>query len=191
LAISKARKEELVTQYMDLISRSEAIFIAEYGGMSVKSLEALREKVREVDGAVHVTKNTLLSHALQESDRPVPAELLLGPVATGFATGDVVALAKTLVDYARTEDKLTLKGAILGKDRLSPEQVEALAKLPPLEQIRAQLLGMISAPAQNIASALANGVRQVVNVIDAYAKSEDGDGGDASTADAVAVAEAT
>lgn len=176
MAISKQRKEELVAQYIELINQSEAIFVAEYTGMSVKSMEALREKVRDANGAVHVTKNTLLKYALQESERPVPEELLMGQVATGFATGDVVALAKTLVDYARTEDKMTLKGGILGKELLSPAQIDALAKLPPLEQLRAQILGLISAPAQNVVSALTNGVRQVVNVIDAYAKSEDGEG---------------
>ena len=173
MAISRARKEELVAQYVDLIGQSGAVFLADYTGMSVKSMEVLRERVHEANGAFHVTKNTLLQYALKEADRPVPGDLFAGQVATGFATGDVVTLAKALVDYAKAEEKFTLKGGILGNDMLSAEQIEALAKLPSLEQLRAQILGLISAPAQNVVSAVANGVRQVVNVIDAYAKSQE------------------
>jgi large subunit ribosomal protein L10 len=68
---------------------------------------------------------------------------------------------------------LTLRGGIFGDEVLSYDQVKALAELPSLPELRAQILGLINAPAQNIVSALTNGVRQVVNVIDAYAKSED------------------
>jgi large subunit ribosomal protein L10 len=102
LAISRKRKEELVAQYTDLIEQSEAIILTEYKGMSVKSMEGLRTKVREVNGSFYVTKNTLLQYALEQIDTPVPQELLLGQVATGFAAqGEVAALAKALVDYAK------------------------------------------------------------------------------------------
>jgi large subunit ribosomal protein L10 len=173
LAISKARKEELVAEYTNLINQSKAIFLAEYGGMSVKSLEGLRNEVRKVNGSFYVTKNTLLIYSLQQANRPVPEELLLGQVATGFALDEVPAMAKTLVDYARTQEFMKLKGGILGDKILSAEQIEALANLPPLDQLRAQIIGLINAPAQGIVSALTNGVRQVVNVLDAYAKSEE------------------
>jgi large subunit ribosomal protein L10 len=99
--------------------------------------------------------------------------LMTGQIATGFALGEVPALAKTLVDYAKKDEQLKLKGGILGDKLLSPAQVEALASLPPLEHLRAQILGLINAPAQNLASVLAGGVRQVVNVIDAYAKKDE------------------
>ncbi len=71
MAISKKRKEDLVAQYKDLIEQSEAIFLTEYGGMSVKNLQALRSKLREADGKFYVTKNTLFSLALEESDLPL------------------------------------------------------------------------------------------------------------------------
>lgn len=175
MAISRARKEELVQQYMDLIDASQAIFIAEYGGMNVKSLEGLRQKAREVDGAIFVTKNTLLAHALREKNRPVPEELLVGQVAAGFATGEAPSLAKTLMEYAKGEANLKIKGGILDQNILNPAQIEALADLPPLDHLRAQILGLINAPAQNIAGVIAGGVRQIVNVLDAYAKKADGD----------------
>lgn len=173
MAISKARKEELVAQYSELIEQSKAIFMAEYTGMSVKGMEALRHKVREADGAFHVTKKTLLKYALEQANKPVPVDLMDGQLAAGFAMDQVPTLAKTLVDFSKQESTLTLKGGIFGDEVLSYDQVKALAELPSLPELRAQILGLINAPAQNIVSAVTNGVRQVVNVIDAYAKSED------------------
>jgi large subunit ribosomal protein L10 len=173
LAISKARKDELVAQYGELIGQSKAIFMADYTGMSVKGMEALRQKVREADGTFHVTKKTLLKYALQQADSPVPEELMDGQLAAGFALDQVPTLAKALVDFAKSEDNLTLKGGIYGNDVLSYDQVKALAELPSLPELRSQLLGLINTPAQNIASVVAGGVRQVINVIDAYAKSEE------------------
>lgn len=173
MAISKERKNELVAQYMDLLRRSDAIFITEYTGANVKTLEELRSKVYEAQGEYHVTKNTLLKHALKASDMPVPEKLMVGQVGTGFALGNAPALAKALVDFASTHDMIKLRGGVLGNKMLSEDDVQALAKLPSLDQLRAQLIGMINAPAQNLVGVIAGGVRQVINVIDAYAKSED------------------
>lgn len=173
MAISKERKDTLVSQYKELIEQSSAIFLTEYGGMTVKELEALRAKVREVDGQYFITKNTLLKLALEQSDIPAPSELLIGPVAAGFAMGEVPSMAKALVTFAKDKENLTIKGGILNLKFLSQKEVEALADLPPLDQLRAQIIGLIHGPARGIVSTLSSGVRQVVNVIDAYAKSED------------------
>lgn len=173
MAISKARKEELVAQYKDLIENSRALFLTEYTGLTVAQMEALRAEVRKADGAFHVTKNTLLALALEETGNPVPSELLQGQVASGFALGEAPALAKALVNYAKDEELLVLRGGIMETNLLSADDVDALAKLPSLDQLRAQILGMINAPARDIAGIIASGVRQVVNVIDAYAKKDE------------------
>ncbi len=173
MAISKERKDELLAQYLDLISSSRAIFITEYAGMSVKEMETLRTKVREANGSFYVTKNTLFKIALEESGYTVPDELLAGQIATGFALGEIPTLAKSLVDFSEGKDQhLTIKGGLMGADALTAKQVESLAKLPSLDQLRAQILGLINAPARDIAAILASSVRQVVNVVDAYSKSE-------------------
>ena len=173
MAISKKRKDTLVSQYKELIDESRAIFLTEYGGMSVKKLEALRAKVRDADGTFYITKNTLLKLALEESDVPAPSDLLIGQIATGFALGEVPSMAKALVDFAKTEEHLTIKGGILSQKVLSSKDVEALAELPSLDELRAQIIGLIDGPARGIVSTLSSGVRQIVNVVDAYAKSED------------------
>ncbi|HSH03030.1 MAG TPA: 50S ribosomal protein L10 [Anaerolineae bacterium] len=178
MAISRKRKEELLAQYIELLSDSRAIVLAEYQGMQVKDLEALRGEVRQVDSRFHITKNTLFKNALEQTGKPVPTEMLVGQMAAGFAAQDAPSLAKALVEFAKKEDRLIIKGAILGDEILDAEGVEALAKLPSLEELRGQLVGLVSAPARNLASVVASGVRQVVNVLDAYAKKEETEAAD-------------
>jgi large subunit ribosomal protein L10 len=110
---------------------------------------------------------------MEEVDLVPPLELLTGQVATSFALGEATTLAKVLVDQAKANEKLRIIGGMLGNRSLSAAEVEALATLPSLNQLRAQILGLISAPSQGIVSAVANGVRQVVNVLDAYAKKDE------------------
>ncbi len=182
MAITKKRKDELVAQYKELVEKSQAIILAEYGGMSVKSMENFRAEVLKNQGAFHVTKNTLLSIALEETDWSVPEELLAGQIAASFATTDIAGVVKTLMDLAKKEEKFKLKGGILGKQVLGPKEVESLSTLPTLDQLRAQLIGLINAPAQNLVSVVTGGVRQVVNVLDAYAKKDDSGGETAESA---------
>ena len=173
MAISKQKKEKFVGEYSELLQQSSAIFLTRYGGMTVKDMEALRLKIGEAQGQMSVTKNTLLRIALEEADRVPPLELLNGQVATSFALGEASTLAKVLVDQAKANDKRKIVGGMLGNRSLTPAEVEALATLPSMDQLRAQILGLLGAPAQGIVSAVANGVRQVVNVLDAYAKKDE------------------
>jgi large subunit ribosomal protein L10 len=172
LAITKARKDELVAQYVDLLNQSEAVFLTEYTGLDVKQMQALRLEVRKVDGTYRVTKNTLLKLALEESGMPIPADLMNGQIAAGFAKNEAPSLAKALTEFAKDEGMLVIKGGILGDELLSADQVDALAKLPSMDELRAQLLSLLQGPARNIAGTIAGSVRQVVNVVDAYSKIE-------------------
>jgi large subunit ribosomal protein L10 len=173
LAISKKRKDQLVLEYKELIEQSRALFLAEYAGLTVKDMEALRDKVREAGGQFSVTKNTLLYTALVQSEQEVPADFLNGQLATGFAMAEIPSLAKALTEAAKANDNLVIRGGIMDGQMLSVAEIEALADLPSLDQLRAQIIGLLSAPAQNIASVLGSGVRQVVNVVDAYSRSEE------------------
>lgn len=173
MAISKARKEELVALYVEMLGNSRAIFVADYAGMKVQTMEQLRQQVREVNGTLFVTKNTLLQIALEQTGQPVPTELLNGQLITGFALGEVPTLAKTLTEFAKKEETLNVRGAVFSGAVLNEEQVKALAELPSLDELRSTLAGLISAPARNVAMVVASGVRQVVNVLDAYTKKDE------------------
>lgn len=180
MALSRARKEELVAQYAELLENSEAVFVTDYTGMDVAGMDALRDKVYEAGGKFHVTKNTLLELALEQAGYPVDKDLFQGQIATGFALEEIPSMAKALVDFADEEDNLTIRGGLFGKEKLTVEEIESLAKLPSLEELRGQLVGLLQAPARNIVSTVTNGVRQVVNVIDAYAKREENEEAEAA-----------
>ncbi|MFQ5408651.1 MAG: 50S ribosomal protein L10 [Anaerolineales bacterium] len=172
MAISKEKKEELVAQYTELLQRSQGVVLTENHGLSVPQIQDLRNRVREAEGAYHVAKNTLTKLALKNASLSVPDEVLLGPTVIGFAFESMPGLAKAIVDFAKENDRLTIKGGLLGEKFLSDADVQALADLPPLPVMRAQLLGLISAPATRIAGALGGSVRQLVNVFNAYAEKD-------------------
>lgn len=169
MAISKERKAELIQQYAELIQKSEGMIMVEYRGLNMKGMGPLRTKVREAAGEFHIVKNTLARKALKEAGRPVPEQLLKQSSAIGFAFTDVPAVAKALTTIAKDSEFVKVKGALLGNAVLSPKDVEALADMPPLPIVRAQLLGLLKAPASRLVGVVASGVRQVVNVVKAYA----------------------
>ncbi|MGD2077348.1 MAG: 50S ribosomal protein L10 [Chloroflexota bacterium] len=173
MAITKKRKEELVAQYGELLEQSRAIILTEYSGLNVKQMQALRAQVRQADGAYYVTKNTLLKLALDERGTKLPDELLVGQLATGFAMNEVPSLAKALTEFAKEEEALEIIGGLLDGELLTAQEVKDLAELPSLDELRAQIIGMLQAPARDLVGVVASSVRQVVNVLDAYAKQDE------------------
>lgn len=172
MAITRERKDELVKTYADLIQRSHGLILIEYRGLNMKGMDPLRRKVREASGELHVVKNTLALRALREAGLSAPESLFAQTTAVAFAFGDPPAVAKALTSAAKDSEFVKVKGAMLGASVLSAKDVEALADLPPLPALRAQLLGLVSTPATRLAGVVASGVRQVVNVVKAYADKE-------------------
>jgi large subunit ribosomal protein L10 len=169
LAISKERKREVVTEYTDWAGRSSALILTEYRGLTMKDIDELRRRVREVGGEFHIVKNTLGKIAFEGAGYKLSEGFFEGSTAICFAFQDAPALAKIIVDYARTSESLKVKGGYLGRNPMSAEQVKSLAELPPLPVIRAQLMGTILAPASQLARVLAEPARQVAAVFKAYA----------------------
>src|SRR6185295_12584223 len=162
------RKEELIKTYDELIGKSTGMILIEYRGLTMKGMDPLRSKLREQSGELHVVKNTLAQRALTAAGRKVPDELLTHSTAIGFAFSDVAGVAKALSTYAKDSEFVTIKG-----DRiLTSADVEALAELPPLPIVRAQLLGLLTTPASRLVGVVASGVRQIVNVVKAYSEKE-------------------
>lgn len=172
MAITKEKKNELVEKYTDLLQKSAGIVLTENLGLSVPEIQDLRNRIREVEGAYHVVKNSLTKLALKNVGFSLPEETLLGPTAIGFAFESMPSVAKTIVDFAKGNDRLRVKGGMLGDKFLSEAEVKTLAALPALPVLRAQLLGLINTPATRIAGALAGSIRQVLNVLNAYSETE-------------------
>lgn len=172
MAITKERKREVVSQYQDWMNRSRAMILTEYKGLSMKDIDTLRSRVREAGGEFHVIKNTLGELVFREAGLELPADYFEGSTAISFAFEDAPALAKAMTEFTRTSEFLKIKGGYLDKRLMGPADVKALADLPPLPVLRAQLLGTILAPASQLARTLAEPARQIAAVLKAYADQE-------------------
>lgn len=168
LAITREKKEEIVTRYVEALSRSKAVFLTDYRGLSVANIQALRAKLREAQGGYMVVKNTLVQIALEKAGWPVPEELLTGPIAISLAYGDVAAVAKLLMEYARETKILQVKGGIVEGKVLDAAQVGTVADLPPREVLVAQLLGLIQQPGARLAGVLNATGSKLAATIKAY-----------------------
>jgi large subunit ribosomal protein L10 len=167
LAITKGRKEELVAEYVDMLRNSQGVVVTEYRGMKMAQLDALRSKLRETNGGFTVTKNTLLKIALREVGMAVPDDLLNGPVALAVAYEDLAQTIKAVLDFSEGNEIFIVKGGVIGTSAVGSDRLEAISNLPPLDMLRAQLLGTITMPLTQLVGLMNEPGRQVVAVIQA------------------------
>ena len=167
MAISREKKEQLVSWYTYLFSRSNAAILTNYRGLTMADISQLRRKLQENQSEYHVTQNRLMKLALKEAKLPVPEDLLQGPTATGFCLDEVPAVAKVLVGFSKESKILVIKGGLLGDRIISADEVTTLAELPPREILLAQVLGTIQEPAGGITRAIAGSIRRILYVLKA------------------------
>ena len=172
MAISKQQKEEALKQYGNWISASRAVILTEYSGLTMKDLDQLRQKMRDVGAEFHIVKNTLGKIAIREVGYSVDENIFSGSTAIGFAFEDAPGAAKVLSDFANSSEFVKIKGGYLGSSLMNAEQVKALAEMPPLPVMRAQLLGIINAPASKLVRILAEPGRQIAAVIKAFSEKD-------------------
>jgi large subunit ribosomal protein L10 len=188
LAISRARKEELLDTYRQQLADSTGFIMAEYTALSVAQMQELRHRTRAEDSEVFVVKNTLFERALNEAGVDTPADLLSGPRLIAFCHKDVPSLAKLYREIAQSyEDRVTIKGGMIEGRIFGAAEAATVASLPTREELLSQVLRAINAPATQMAGVVAGGLRQVVNVIKAYAdKLEDAGGAPGEALEATA-----
>ena len=167
MAITKERKGEVLSQYDEWLNKSHAVILVEYSGITMKEFDAIRAKVRETGGEFHVVKNTLAKKAFEAHGMSVPAGLLEKSTAATFAFSDVAATAKALADATKGYEPVKVKGGFVDKQALDANQAKNLVNLPTLPVARAQLLGVIQAPASQLVRLLAEPGRRVAAVIKA------------------------
>lgn len=167
MAITKDKKNELVEGYAELVGKSQAVIIAQYGGMNVPQLNKVRAQLRDAKAEFHITKNTLIARSFKDAGYAVPEEWLKGSTAVGFCFGDPPAVAKLLGQLSREIDKLKIVGGVVGGLAIDPAGVTELASLPSLDTLRAQLIAAISAPASNLVGVLNAAVGSVMYALQA------------------------
>jgi len=154
LSLNRNEKAAVVTDVAAQVARSQTLALAEYRGLTVEHLNALRKQARDKGVYLHVLKNTLARRAVSGTPFEVAAESMVGPLIYGFSE-DAVAAAKVISDFAKGNDKLIVKaGAYAGK-ALNAEGVKALASIPSKEVLLSQLAGLLKSPIQRTAAVLA------------------------------------
>jgi large subunit ribosomal protein L10 len=184
LAISRERKEELVAIYKQQMANSNGIILANYAALTMPQMQSLRRRAQERNGQVFVIKNTLLDVVLKEQKMEAPQGFFAKPIMAAFCHQDVAPMAKLFLDFTKevTEDNFRIKGGIMEGRFLNQAQAQSLADLPTREVMLSQVLRTINAPATQVVGVVASGIRQVLNVLQAYVDKLEGKGGVAAEA---------
>lgn len=168
MAVSRERKEKVLTTYTDWMKKSQAVILVEYTGVKMKALDAIRAKIRESGGEFHVVKNTLARRMFAEQGMTLPQDYLVKSTAVSFAFTDPASTAKALTEATKGIEFIKVKGGFMSGQALNSAQVKALAEMPPLPIVRAQLLGVLQAPAGKLVRTLAEPARGLAAVIKAF-----------------------
>jgi large subunit ribosomal protein L7/L12 len=180
---ARAEKSSTIDELVGKLSGAEIAVLTEYRGLSVTDMQDLRGRLRPAGVDYVVTKNTLARSAAERSGRTGIVEDLQGPTAIAFGT-DPVATAKALQDFARVNRIFVLKSALLGDRRLSLKELDQLATLPSVDQLRGKVFGMIVSPLQSMVTVLSAPLAGLARVVEAHRKeleesgAEQGEGGE-------------
>ena len=156
----KAEKVAIVAEVREKFQSSEAVVLTEYRGLNVTDLAVLRNAMRDAGGEYKVYKNSLVRFAAKELDLEIE-ELLVGPTAIAFTgirpdgkDGDPVSVAKALANFSKDNENLVIKGGMLDGKLLTTDEIVALSKIAPREELLAKLAGGMAAPMQQMAGLL-------------------------------------
>ncbi len=167
--MKKSEKERVVAELAERLRSTETLIVADYRGLSVTEIGELRTKLLEHGARFTVVKNTLTRRAAEEAGADSLLALLDGPTAIAFleSDGDPVAVAKALGQTARETQVLEVRGGMLDGSEISAADVANLAKLPPADVLRAQLVGAVTGPLTTVVGLFTAPLRDLVGVLDA------------------------
>jgi large subunit ribosomal protein L10 len=167
--VKKEDKEQVVADLTERLKTSETLLVADYRGLTMPQIDALRSRLIESGARFTVVKNTLTRRAAEAAGADALLTLLDGPSAIAFleADGDMVAAAKALADSARETRVLAIRGGVMQGRVLSGEEVQSLASLPPVDVLRGQVLAAIIAPLTAIAGLVNAPLQNLYGLIDA------------------------
>jgi large subunit ribosomal protein L10 len=162
-------KERIVAELAERLKASQSLLVADYRGLTMSEIDELRTKLLESGARFSVVKNTLTRRAADEAGINELLELIDGPTAIAFidSEGDPLTAAKILNDTARAHDVLVIRGGLLDGEAVSDVEIQRLAMLPPVDVLRAQLVGVVAAPLTTVVGLFTAPLRDLVGVIDA------------------------
>ena len=153
MSLNRSEKEAVIKEVTDLAAKAQTLVMAEYRGVTVADMTKLRSEARGNGVALSVLKNTLARRAVVGSSFEVAADQMTGPLIYGFSE-DAVAAAKVVAEFAKTNDKLVIRGGVYGGKALDANAVKQLASIPSKEVLLAQLCGLLMSPVSRTAVVL-------------------------------------
>jgi large subunit ribosomal protein L10 len=167
--VKKEDKEQVVAALTERLKAAETVLVADYRGLTMPQIDALRTRLLESGARFSVVKNTLTRRAAEAAGSDALLALLEGPSAIAFieTEGDMVAAAKALADAARETRVLAIRGGVMSGREMSAEEVESLATLPPLEVLRGQVLAAIIAPLSSLIGLVSAPLQNLYGLLDA------------------------
>ena len=147
--MNREEKAQLLSELNELFSNSEIVVVSHYKGLTVKEVSELRDNIRKVGAGFRVTKNRITRLALKGTNFENLADLFKGPTAIAFAS-DPVSACKACVEFAKTNEKLIIVGA-MGPGVLSTDEINKLASIPSMDELRAKIIGLLQAPGAQLA----------------------------------------
>ena len=162
--MKRSEKKDFVTNLKQEFSNASSIIVTEYSGLSVNEVEQLRKEMRENGAKFKVTKNRLTKLAISETQFKEISELFKGPTAVAYSD-DAIAPAKVAVSFEKKFEKFNILGGGYNGEKIDRDKIDFLAKLPSLDELRGKIIGLISAPAQNLASITAEPGAQIARLI--------------------------
>ena len=166
--MDRAQKAESIETLKGVFADAGAVVVTHNLGLTVAEMTDLRGRLRKEGAHLKVVKNRLAQKALSAAEGGDTYTLFKGPVAIAYAP-DPVSAAKVATQYAKENDKFTVIGGLMGEQVLDAKGVDALAKLPSLDQLRASIIGLLQAPATKVAGVLQAPAGQLARVFNAYA----------------------
>ena len=167
--MKKEDKERVVAELTERLRTTETLLVADYRGLTMPQIDELRSKLIEHGARFSVVKNTLTRRAAEAAGSDTLLALLEGPTAIAFleSDGDPVAVARALVDAARETRVLEVRGGLLEGRPIEASEIDALAKLPPLDALRSQVLAAVIGPVTGIVALFTAPLQDLYGLIDA------------------------
>lgn len=172
--MNRTKKQETVEALASRLQASEHLYLTDFTGIAVQPMTELRRKLKEAGSEYMVVKNTLALRALEAASVEGLEQELDGPTAFVFVHTDPIGTAKVLADFQKEHDVLAIKAGVVEGRRVSPEDVARLAKLPPRDQLLAQVGGALQAPLQGFVGMLTSFLHQVVGALEALKAQKSG-----------------